>query len=131
MYKSTKNETIVYPDLSYKIVGCLFEVFRNLGANHRERYYQEAVKKELAQNKINFREQVYIPLDYKNDKIGKYFLDFLIENKIVLELKKDSIFHKQNIEQVLAYLKSANLKLGIIANFTRDGVRFYRVLNIR
>lgn len=130
MYKNTKDK-IVYPKLSYKIVGCLFEVYRNLGSNHRERYYQEAVKNEFIRKHLKFQEQVYIPLDYKGDKIGKYYLDFLIENRIILELKKGSIFYKQNIEQVLAYLKSSQLKLGIIANFTREGVKFYQVLNIK
>lgn len=132
MYKSTKNDKeVVYPKLSYDIVGCLFEVFRKLGSNHRERYYQEAVKKELLSKGLRFKEQVYQPLTYKGDAIGKYYLDFLIEDKIILELKKSSVFHKQNIDQVLAYLKSARLKLGIIANYTREGVKFYRVLNIR
>lgn len=93
------------------------------------------IKKQLIKNlltkNIDFEEQVYLPLEYKGDDIGRYFLDFLIEKKIILELKRDSIFRKQNIDQVLAYLKASNLKLGIIANFTRDGVKFYRVLNIR
>jgi GxxExxY protein len=131
MYKPTKNKEVVYPELSYKIVGILFEVCRNLGSNHREKYYQEAVKNELIKNKIKFKEQLYLPLDYKGNKIGKYFLDFLVEDKIILELKKGSIFHRQNIDQVLSYLKTSNLKLGIIANFTREGVKFYRVLNIK
>lgn len=131
MYKNTKDNKIIYPELSYKIVGCLFEVYRNIGGNHRELYYQKAVKEEFEEQKINFNEQVYSPLKYKGSQIGKYFFDFLIEDKVVLELKKGSVFQKQNIEQVLSYLKTSNLKLGIIANFTRDGVKFYRVLNIK
>lgn len=131
MYKPTKGEKVIYPELSYKLVGLLFEVNRKLGPNHKENFYQNAVKQELIERGIKFHEQVYSPLNYKNYKIGKYYFDFLIENKIILELKKGSIFHHQNIEQVLSYLKTANLKLGIIANFTREGVRFYRVLNIK
>jgi len=53
----------------------------------------------------------------------------LIENKIVLEIKKGNYFGKRNIEQILNYLKMTNLKLGILANFTPNGVKFLRVLN--
>lgn len=80
---------------------------------------------------MKFEEQVSAPLKYRAEKIGQYFLDFLIENKIVLEIKKDNLFRKPNIDQVYAYLKSTGLKLEIIANFTRDGVRFKRIINVK
>ncbi|TSC75343.1 MAG: hypothetical protein G01um101430_438 [Parcubacteria group bacterium Gr01-1014_30] len=57
-------------------------------------------------------------------------MDFVIDNKIVLELKKGERFSKKHIEQVYAYLKAANLELGIIAYFTKQGVRFKRIVNI-
>ena len=66
-----------------------------------------------------------MPLNYKNERVGNYFLDFLIENKIILEIKKDERFSRRHIEQVYSYLK-----LGIIANFTKSGLKFKRILNI-
>lgn len=56
-------------------------------------------------------------------------MDFLVENKIVLEIKKGSYFSKRNIEQVKDYLKATGMKLAILANFTPHGVKFFRVLN--
>lgn len=53
----------------------------------------------------------------------------MIEDKIVLEIKVGNFFLKNNLDQILGYLKISNKKLGILANFTRDGVKFYRVLN--
>ncbi|KKQ74367.1 MAG: hypothetical protein US94_C0006G0002 [Berkelbacteria bacterium GW2011_GWB1_38_5] len=126
-----KKEDLIYPDLSYEIIGCLFEVFKNLGAGHREKYYQNAVRQEFIKRKISFQEQIAVNLKYDNIKIGINFLDFLIDNKIVLELKSGNYYQKQNLEQILSYLKITGLKLGIIANFTRDGVKYYRVVNIR
>lgn len=70
-------------------------------------------------------------MKYKGAIVGNYFLDFLIENKIVLELKKGDRFSKKDIEQVYAYLKVTGLKLGIIANFTGKGVKFKRIVNIK
>jgi len=123
--------TVIYPELSYKIVGCLFEVYKLVGGNHQERFYQNALKKEFSDQKIKYKEQVFFPIEYKNKKIGRIFFDFLIDGKVVLELKTGSYFYKRNLEQILDYLKFSHLKLGILANYTRDGVKFYRVLNIK
>lgn len=71
-----------------------------------------------------------VDLKYKGELIGKYRLDFLIDDKIVLEIKKDKLFSKKNIEQTFAYLKSRKLKLGILANFTREGLKFKRIVNL-
>lgn len=124
-----KRQDLLFPELSYQVVGILFEVFKQLGSGFQERYYQRAVAVELRNRGLKFLEQVPIPLNYKTKRIGRYFLDFLIEDKIVLEIKKDKYFSKQNIDQVLGYLKATKLKLGIIANFTSDGLKFKRIVN--
>jgi len=126
-----RRKDLIYPKLSYEIVGILFEVYRQLGSGYREKYYQQAIASELKKQSYHFGEQVFIILNYKNNKIGKLFLDFLIENKIVLEIKKDDNFSRKNIEQVYSYLKAHNLKLGIIANFTKEGVKYKRILNLK
>ncbi len=66
-----------------------------------------------------------------NKIIGRYYLDFLVERRIILEIKKTDYFSKKNIEQVNAYLKITNLKLAILANFTPDGIKFMRLVNIK
>jgi GxxExxY protein len=129
MDNNSQNK-VVYPELSYKIVGCLFEVYKELGSDRREKFYQAAVKEEFTSKEIKFKEQVCIPLEYKGVKIANDFLDFLVEDKIILELKVEPYFRKQHLKQTLDYLKATKLKLGIIANFTKKGVKFYRVLNI-
>jgi len=58
-------------------------------------------------------------------------IDFLVEDKILVEIKKGNYFSKKNIEQVYAYLKATGLKLAILANFTSTGVKFRRILNLR
>lgn len=125
-----KRDDLIYPELCYKIVGILYDVFNEVGPGHKEVLYQKAISIAFDKNKIGFSEQVHTPLKYQNVQIGKYFLDFLIENKIILEIKKDSIFRKQNIDQVFSCLRASNLKLGIIANFARNGVKFKRIVNI-
>ncbi|MBI4812416.1 GxxExxY protein [Candidatus Falkowbacteria bacterium] len=130
MIQKLRRTDLVYPELSYRIVGILFEIFKQLGSGYQEKYYQRAITLELKRCGLKFKEQVFSPLKYKEEKIGSYFLDFLIDDKIVLEIKKDRNFSRKNIEQVVAYLKVFNLQLGIIANFTSEGLKFKRIVNV-
>ena len=66
---------------------------------------------------------------YDNKLIGKRILDFLVEGKIVVEIKKGNRFSKSHIDQVLEYLKINNLKLAILINFGSEGVMFKRIIN--
>jgi len=122
---------LIYPELSYKIIGILFDVYNKLGPGYQEKYYQRAIASAFRKQRFAFREQVPIPLIYLEEKIGRYFLDFLIENKIVLEIKRGDRFSRKDIEQVYAYLKAKKLKLGLLANLTNRGVKFKRILNIK
>lgn len=116
--------------MSYKIIGVVFDVFNELGYGYQEKYYQKAIAKSFNQLGISYKQQVPFMIKFKGEIIGRYFLDFLIEDKIVLEIKKETNFRKHNIKQVIGYLKATSLKLGIIVNFTKDGVKFKRILNI-
>lgn len=73
---------------------------------------------------------MFSPLKFKEVTVGRNYLDFLIENKIILGIKKGNRFSKRNIEQVFNYLKTTNLKLGILANFGPKEVKFKRIINI-
>ena len=130
MHPIIKRDDLVYPELSYKITGILFEVFNELGPGLQEKSYQKAIALLLNENNLKFKEQVYVPLKFKGEKVGCLYLDFLIEDKIILEIKKGDFFRKTNIKQIYEYLVATDLSLGIIANFTSGGVRTKRILNI-
>jgi GxxExxY protein len=124
-----KRNDLVYPELSYQIVGCAYEVFKSLGHGHAEKIYQRAMAVMLTERKIDHKEQVYIPVKFRDKIIGKSFLDFSVDEKIIVELKKDFHFSKMHIDQVLNYLKTSNLKLAILINFGKEGVTFKRIIN--
>ena len=127
----TRKE-ILHAELSYKVMGILFEVFKELGPGHKEKYYENAVAEGLKNAAIPFKQQLYTPLSFKDKVVGKYFLDFLIDDKVVLEIKKGNMYSsKSHIVQVLSYLKVNGLKLGIIAQFADDGVKYRRIVNLR
>jgi GxxExxY protein len=122
------SPNIIEKELSYKIVGVLFEVHNKLGGEYQEKYYQRAVANALRQKGLKFKEQLPVDLKFNSTKIGKYFLDFLIENKIVLEIKAVPSLKPIHFRQVRAYLKVNNLPLGILANFRGSKVSYNRIL---
>jgi GxxExxY protein len=124
------SDKVIYKELSYKIMGSIFEVYKELGYGFKERYYEDAIAKELKDRKIDFKMQIPYKLKYKGEIIGNYRIDFLVEDKIIVELKRGDYFSKNNITQALQYLKATNLKLAILVNVTSKGVKFKRILNI-
>lgn len=120
---------IIYPDLSYKIIGACFEIHRELGGKYQEKYYQRALEIKLKELGIPFRKELCVPLKFSGQDIGKYFIDFLVNNKVVVELKVVPNFSPIDFKQVSAYLKSNGLKLGILLNFKGSVVTYRRILN--
>ncbi len=121
---------LLYPELSYQIIGVLFDVFVNLGFGYKENQYQKAIEIGLKDSDIKYNKELPVKISYKNNFITTVYLDFLIADKIILEIKQGNYFNKKDIEQIYNYLKSTNLKLGILARFTKSGVKFKRVVNI-
>lgn len=124
-----RRSDLILPELSYQIVGSLFDVSNELGHGHLERVYQRAVAKALRERGISFHEQARVPLEFSGTPVGWYQLDFLIEDAVVLELKQGERFKTTNIKQINAYLQSAQKPLAILANFRKDGVLFKRIVN--
>lgn len=120
---------LIYPDLSYDLVGLAFRVYNKLGYGYQEKYYQRAYAEELKENKHNYSREVSFKINYGKKIIGRYYLDFLIDDKVVIELKVAEKVYQRHINQVLGYLKECNLRLGIIILFKKDGLEFRRVIN--
>jgi len=125
-----EEEKIIYKEESYQIIGCCFEVYNTLGHGLREKNYQKALEVILKENGMKFESQLYVPIKIKEKTIGRYFLDFLINDVIALELKVGNHFLTKDIKQLYSYLKAKKLKLGIIVNFTSDGIKYKRILNL-
>lgn len=129
-HKLQRND-LVFPDLSYRIIGCAFEVFNQLGSGHKEIVYHRALSVALGGQKLNFSEEVYYPVEFNNVVVGKNFFDFLVEEKIIVEIKSLSRFSKAHFEQTSNYLNVSGLKLALLLNFGTDGVQCKRVVNFK
>lgn len=125
-----RRDDLLYPELSYKLVGYAFEVFNELGPGHSEKTYQNAYALILRKNNHNFVEQAYYPVRFKGQVVSKGFLDFKVEEKVIIELKKNGRYSKTHMDQVLDYLKRSGLKLALLIQFSYDGVLFKRIVNV-
>ncbi len=123
------SSKVIFPELSYKIVGLLFEIHTELGNRYQEKYYQRALEVKLKKNEIPYVKEIPVGLEIDGEKIGKYFLDFLIDDKIIVEFKVKPAFSRNDFQQVLAYLKATDLKLGILVNFYGNSLEYKRILN--
>lgn len=128
--KEVKRDDLIYPDLSYDIIGCAYEVMNKLGGGHPEKVYQKGLAIEFSNKKFSFKEQLYAPIFYDGIVIEKSFLDFFVEEKVVVEIKKYTRFSKSHIDQVNRYLKSTGAKLALLINFSGDDIVFKRLVNI-
>jgi GxxExxY protein len=107
-----------YNQLTKEIIGCAIEVHRQLGPGLLESAYVKCLKYELKSRGIRFRNQQELPLKYKSaEMIGVYYMDFLVEDHIVLEIKSVDAVHNIHKAQLLTYMKIGNYKLGLLLNF--------------
>jgi len=112
-----KVNDFLYEDLSYEIRGCVFKVYNTLGFGHKENIYQKALENEFKNLEINFDKEKALPIIYDRKKVGIYKPDFIIDNKIIVEIKAVSFMPKDYETQLTYYLKGTNYKLGFLINF--------------
>lgn len=123
------NAELLYKDTSYKIRGCAFKVYNKLGFGHKESLYQRALAIELTNYKVNFEREKGLPITYEGKKIGIYKPDFVIDNKIILEIKAVEIMPKSYEIQLIYYLKGTGYKLGFLINFGGKTIDIRRRVN--
>ncbi len=124
------KEGILYKDLSYKVQGILIEVRRLYGSGHKEKVYCNAIEELLQRSNINYKREkcinIHSPLTGKI--IGVYKPDFVIDNKIILEVKAVDIIPKNFIDQIYSYLKVSDFELGIFVNFRSSKLYIKRII---
>ena len=123
-----KTGTLLYQDLTYQIRNALFKVKKALGGGHKEIVYQKAVEEEFTQAKLAFSREEQIPIMYGNKKVGVYQPDFVVEEKVVVELKALSFVGSQEKKQVWSYLKGSDYKLCLLANFGPKELTVERII---
>jgi len=114
-------DDLLYRDLVYKVQGVLFSVYKELGPAFKEAAYQKAIAHEFENQGITFDRERVFRISYKSEQVGVFRPDFVVEDKIILEIKAVAKMPKVFETQLFYYLKATNFKLGLLANFGCDG----------
>ena len=126
---STQNNTeFLYKDLTYKLRGLLFEIRKSIGLGHKEQVYHNALEIELQKTGLKFESKKNVLIIYHGQKIGVYQPDFVVEDKIIIELKALPEIARPQIEQVWSYLKGCDYKLALLVNFGSKDLDIKRVV---
>jgi len=130
MYESTRitNKNFLEPELSYKIQGTVYEVSNKYGKGLKEQIYQKALAEEFTKYNIVFEQQKRINIFSINTGkvLGLYIPDFLIENKIILEIKASTFTTRQDANQQISYLKASIYEIGYLVNFGTNKLHISR-----
>ena len=118
-------------DLTEKIIGAAMEVHNTLHNGFLESVYEQAMAIELELQKISFERQKPIDVFYKGKLAKQFFCDFVIENKVLVELKAIKKLTETENAQVLNYLKATNLSIALLINFGNSSLEFKRLIDTR
>lgn len=117
-----------YGDLTYKVRGAIFEVYNTLGQGHKEQVYQKALEKELKERNIPFKKEENLNVLFKGERVGNYRPDFIVEDKLIIELKAVEFIPKSYEEQLVHYLKTTGFPIGLLVNFGQPKLFIKRFL---
>ncbi len=123
------NKNILYADLSYRICGICFSIHNQLGRYRNEKQYGDALDVLLKDNKINYVREKALPVSFPGEDERRNIPDFIIEDKIILDLKTKNVILKEDYFQMKRYLVSYKKELGLIINFRQKYLYPKRILN--
>lgn len=117
-----------FTDLTYRIIGVCMEVHRELGPGFPESFYQKALEFEFSVQRIGAVPQKDLLVEYKGTQIGLCYLDFLIEDRVILEIKALGQLEGAHRAQVIKYLTAAGLDVALLVNFGTTSLQHERIL---
>jgi GTP-binding protein LepA len=126
--RTNADDKLLYEDLTYKIRGAAFQVRKKIGLGHKEIVYQKALEEEFKASQLNFEKEKVINIVYEGKKIGIYRPDFVVEDKIIVEIKALPFIGANEEKQIWTYLKGSDYKLLLLINFSPKDIFIKRII---
>jgi GxxExxY protein len=120
---------MLHQELTHKIIEACFEVSNELGIGYVESVYENALLVALRQKSIDVSTQVPLKVKFRNVIVGDFKADMLIENKVLVELKVVENLAKPHYAQLLNYLKTTGIQIGLVVNFGNTTLQYRRFEN--
>lgn len=111
-----------YKDITHQIIGAAYKVYNTLGFGFLESVYQKALIIELSKNNLNVESEKPLKVYYEDNVVGDFFVDLLVENDIIVELKSVKNLAKEHEVQLVNYLNGLKKEIGLLINFGPTGV---------
>lgn len=118
-----------YEEITGKIIGCAMKVHSVLGNGFQEVIYQRALYKEMRKAHLDFIRELSFPVMYEGEEIGERRADFLVESKIMVELKALTKLEDVHLAQAINYLEAYNIEIGLLINFGAKSLQWKRLIN--
>lgn len=123
------DSQIIYKEEAFKIIGCCLEVHKELGKGFNEVIYKDALEIEFQIKDIEYKREKEYDIAYKGHILPrKYYADFVLMDKIILEIKAIEMLTDSNIKQIWNYLATSKLRLGLLVNFGEDSLKYKRII---
>jgi len=119
---------IIYEDLSFQVMSAVYEVHNVLGPGFLEKVYENALVREFGILLIPVETQKELRVSYKDENIGVYYADLVVDGKIIIELKAVDKLSRLHEAQLLNYLKATGIKLGYLINMGNKSVEHKRLV---
>ena len=122
-------ENFYLKEETYRIIGICMEVHKILGKGHSEKVYGDALEYEFQKNQIPYSREVKYNIEYKEIILPTYYYaDFVVFEEIILELKAIKELTSSEVKQTLNYLAASKNKVGLLANFEEDSLKYKRII---
>ncbi len=121
------REPLLQEELTRSVIGAFFEVYNTLGFGFLEHLYAMAMERELRARGHRVSREVYVPVSYKGDLLGKQRLDMIVDDAVVVETKSTYELHRAATRQVYNYLRATALDVGLVLHFGPTA-KFYRIV---
>ena len=113
-------------DITQKVIGAAYRVFNTLGFGFLESVYKKGMAIELTKSSLKVEEEKPLKVYYDNEIVGDFYIDLLVENEIVIELKSIESLNKVHEVQLVNYLNGMKKEIGLLINFGPNGVEVKR-----
>ena len=112
--------SLLHQSITNAILKVYYEVYNELGSGFLEKVYQNAMYFELKSKGYNVEAQKPIKVYFKNQLVGEYYSDLIVENKVIVELKATELLMNVHIAQIINYLKATPIEVGLLLNFGEE-----------
>ncbi len=120
---------MLYEEITGKILEACFEVSNELNIGYLESVYEKALLVALRQKGLKAENQIPLQVKFRGEVVGEFFVDVLVESKILIELKVASGLTKVNYAQTINYLKATGIEVGLLVNFGNPKIEYRRFQN--